>query len=259
MSEILPLGDPDTFDRVAVALRDGGLVVLPTDTVYGVVADAFNPAATRRLLRVRGAGRSRPLSVLIRSPRQVVGLAGDVSEAGDRLMAAYWPGAVTIILRASPGLTWDLGNAAGTVGLRIPTDDDLLRVIGDVGPLACSGASRRGQPLPTTVEEAREQLGDKVRFYVDGGERDGAPSTIVDATGADGVETMREGAITDADIQRVGAGDVAWGKRPESREGAPDERGRAHSEHPEALAGTGEAEPPAPPPATEPERPGEEQ
>lgn len=216
MSETLEAEDPQTPERAAAALRDGQLVVLPTDTVYGVAADAFQPAATRRLLRARGGGRNRPLSLLIRSPRQVVGLAGDVPEAADRLLAAYWPGPLTVVLRAAPGMSWDLGNDAGTVALRIPTDELLLGLIKEIGPLACTGAKRRGRPQPATVEQAREQLGDAVACYVDGGERLEAASTIVDATHGETIRVLRAAAIPSEHVEQVAAGRLDWGARPEA-------------------------------------------
>lgn len=215
VSEIIGAQEPGTRERVLEELGEGRLVVLPTDSVYGVVADAFRQTATRRLLRARASGRNRPLTVLIRSERQVVGLAGDVPDAADRLIAAYWPGPLTLILRASPGMTWDLGNTADTVALRIPTDDELLEVIKEVGPLACGSANRRNRDRPTTVEEAHEQLEDSVACYVDGGKRDGEVSTIVDASREGRIEVLRVGAIPAEDIERVAAGELAWGERPD--------------------------------------------
>jgi L-threonylcarbamoyladenylate synthase len=219
---VIPASDPSAREQVADDLREGRLAVLPTDTIYAVVAEAFAPQATRRLIRARGLGRNRPLTVLIRSQRQVVGLAGDVSEAADRLIAAYWPGPLTLILRAAPSLNWDLGNNAGTVALRIPTDELVQSVIKEVGPLASSAANRKGGGLPTTVEGAREQLETAVSVYVDGGERAEPVSTIVDASRGDRVEVLREGAIPAAHVARVAAGELDWGTRPDET-AAPDE------------------------------------
>lgn len=212
----LPASGADTAARASEQLRAGNLAVVPTDTVYALVAHAFDPDATRRLLRVRGAGRNRPLTILIRSERQVVGLAGDLSEHAERLAAAYWPGPLTLVVRAGQGLSWDLGNTSGTVAVRIPTDDLLQRVIGEVGPLASSGAHLRGKPVATTVADAADQLGDAVACYVDGGVRGGPPSTIVDATGQDRVDVVREGAIPTEHIRAVAAGELDWGARPDS-------------------------------------------
>ncbi|MBA2528405.1 MAG: Sua5/YciO/YrdC/YwlC family protein, partial [Euzebyales bacterium] len=115
MPEIMPAHDRDVAVRRAVAvLGEGNLVVLPTDTLYAVVADAFATAATRRLFSARGGG-SAPLTVLIRNPRQVIGLARDVPETAERLMATYWPGPLTIVLAAQPDMPWDLGDTDDTV------------------------------------------------------------------------------------------------------------------------------------------------
>ncbi len=215
MSDTLDIADPAAAERLAEELGAGRLAVVPTDTVYAIVADAFAPQATRRLLRARGAGRNRPLPVLVDRPRQISGLTQGVTEAVDRLVAAYWPGPLTIALRAAEGLGWDLGNTAGTVALRQPDDDWLRGVIAEVGPLAATGASRRGRPAATTVEEARTQLGEAVAVYVDGGPRAGRRSTIVDATRGEGVEVLRTGAIDAGDLARVAGGELEWGQRPD--------------------------------------------
>ncbi len=216
MSETLDIADPTAAERLAEELGAGRLAVVPTDTVYAVVADAFAPQATRRLLRARGAGRNRPLPVLVDRPRQIAGLAQGVTEAVDRLVAAYWPGPLTIALRVADGLGWDLGNTAGTVALRQPDDDWLRGVIAEVGPLAATGACRRGRPAATTIEEARTQLGEAVALYLDGGPCEGHRSTIVDATRGERVEVLRTGAIDADDLARVAAGELDWGKRPDA-------------------------------------------
>lgn len=214
MSEIIGLDDVEQArDRAVGVLRDGGIVVVPTDTVYAVVADAFQAVATRRIFGARRSGRV-PLPVVIRSPRQVNGLVEDVSEPAERLMASYWPGSLSLVFAASSGLGWDLGNVGGTVTLRLPAEDFLLGVIAEIGPLACTAASRKGEAAPHRVEDAQAQLGGGVGLYVDGGERDGAASTIVDVTGADAV-VLREGAVPADHVMQVATGAVGWGARPE--------------------------------------------
>ena len=142
MSTILPLTDDDpeaieqAFEQAAQTLEKGSVVVLPVGGVYAVVADAFRAAATQRIFAARRRSRTSPLPVLIRSERQVSGLAAEVPEYADRLMAAYWPGDLTIILPASDGMTWDLGNSQGTVQLRLPTDSS-----GVIGTPALSGGT----------------------------------------------------------------------------------------------------------------------
>ena len=211
--------------RVAAALRGGDVVVVPTDTVYALVADAFNPSAMRRLHRLKGREDGPPFSVVIRSPRQVTGLVSDIPEAADRLMAAYWPGPLTLVFAASEGLGWHLGPTRGTVGLRMPTDDLLLSIIGDVGPLACSGAHPDGRSAVSDVEEAEEALGDAVSLYVDGGHRGGPVSTIVDVTGP-AVRVLREAAVPAAHVEQVASGALGWGIRPGQVSGPGQDSGK---------------------------------
>ncbi len=219
MSTILSLTDPEpgaldeAFDKTVEILEKGSVVVLPVGGVYAVVADAFRAAATQRIFAARRRSRATPLPVLIRSERQVSGLAAEVPEFADRLMAAYWPGELTLILRASDGMTWDLGNSQGTVQLRLPTDDFVLRLVGKIGPLACTSANRLDQPRPVTVEQAKQQLGVLIPLYLDAGERDGSVSTIVDATGPS-VVVHREGTIPEHHIHMVASGELPWGERP---------------------------------------------
>lgn len=206
-------------DRAAVVsevistLRAAELVVVPTDTVYGVIADAFDPAATAALRTAKQLAPTAPLTVLLRNPRQVVGVASEIPEAADRLMASYWPGPLTIVLPATDGLTWDIGTPS-VVALRMPTDDLLLEVIADIGPLVCSAAVRPVDPLPDDVADARASLGDAVALYVDGGPRAAPVSTIVDLTGRH-ADVLREGAIPAGDVELVAAGRVGWGMTPD--------------------------------------------
>lgn len=222
MSEIISLDDPaEARDRAVTALRDGLLVVVPTDSVYALVADAFSKPGTQRMFGAKRRGRKIPLPVLIRSQRQTTGLVEDIPEFAERLMAAYWPGPVTLVFRAAEGLSWDVGDAQGTVSLRMPTDDFLLGLIGEVGPLAVTTANRKGQDVPTTAEQAKELLSQSAALYVDGGERHGATSTIVDVT-RDRAYVLSEGAIPAADIEAVASGETAWGARPDPAPARPD-------------------------------------
>ena len=222
MSNVIPLlddegSDTGALDRAANVLEKGSVVVMPVGGVYAVLADAFRTAATQRIFAARRRSRVTPLPVLIRSERQVSGLVRDIPEYADRLMASYWPGDVTLILPSSDGMTWDLGNDKGTVQLRRPTEDVLLRLIGRVGPLACTAANRLSQPWPTTAEDAKRQLGVLVPLYVDGGETDGRASTIVDCTGPS-ANVVREGAVSELHVLLVAEGQLPWGERPDTAE-----------------------------------------
>lgn len=222
MSGIISLDeDPEEArNRAAAALKDGLVVVLPTDSVYALVADAFSRTATQQLFGAKGRGRSVPLSVLIRSPRQTTGLVQDISEAAERLMASYWPGPLTLVFRATEGLTWDIGITRGTVGLRIPTDDFLLGLIAEVGPLAATSANKRGHPVPETATEARRQLGLSAPLYIEAGPRFGPRSTIVDVT-REGAEVLSVGAIPAEHITAVAGGEIGWGARPSEVNATP--------------------------------------
>lgn len=193
----------------AAALRSGKLVVLPTDTVYGVAADAFNPIGTAAVFAAKRRDRSAPLPVLVRSPKQLLGLVTTMPEEVNRLMAAYWPGPLTIVVRSEPHLAWDLGDSQGTVAVRMPFDDVTLAVISAVGPLAVTSANLSGNPAATTAQLARTQLGEAVAVYVDGGRRvDTTASTIVDMTRTEAM-ILRSGPLDDEEVLAVARGDIA--------------------------------------------------
>jgi tRNA threonylcarbamoyl adenosine modification protein (Sua5/YciO/YrdC/YwlC family) len=176
------------------AIGRGELVVLPTDTVYGVAADAFNAKAVARLLEAKGRERTSPPPVLIPGLPTLDALATEVPPAVRDLVAEFWPGGLTVILRAQPSLQWDLGETRGTVALRMPANPIALELLSETGPLAVSSANLSGMPSATTAGAAVEMLGESVAVYLDGGEagtgyeaigdRPGdTSSTIVDATG----------------------------------------------------------------------------
>jgi L-threonylcarbamoyladenylate synthase len=194
--------------RAGAALREGEIVVLPTDTFYGVAADAFNPRGTRRIFEAKGHPRSIPLPILLRSPKQLPGVCPALPDGAEALMAAYWPGPLTIVVPAQTGLRWDLGDNEGTVAVRMPLDEVALAVIRDVGPLAVTGANRSGEPPPTTVEQAREQLGALVRHYLDGGPRDARTASTIVALTRREPAVLREGAVPGEDALDVARGEL---------------------------------------------------
>ncbi len=180
---------------------------MPTDTVYGVAADAFSPQAVATLLAAKGRGRSMPPPVLIPRIGTMEGLAVDIPDDARKLAEKYWPGPLTLIFHAQPSLTWDLGDTVGTVALRVPDDQLALDLLTVTGPLAVSSANRTGQDAAQTASEARVQLAESVEVYLEGGFRplqgtDPTPSTIVDATGLR-LRVVREGAISLEDIKRM--------------------------------------------------------
>ena len=199
----------DTGDRAtglreaASAIRRGELVVVPTDTLYGVAADAFSPEAVGALLDAKGRGRNMPSPVLVGSPTTLHGLVTDFSEQAWELVDAFWPGGLTLVARHQPSLRWDLGETRGTVAVRMPLHPVALELLNTTGPLAVSSANRTGGPSPATCDEAQEQLGDAVSVYLDGGRADHATaSTIVDVTGKTPV-VLRAGAISVEQLREV--------------------------------------------------------
>jgi tRNA threonylcarbamoyl adenosine modification protein (Sua5/YciO/YrdC/YwlC family) len=187
----------------AGAVRTGQLVVLPTDTLYGLGCDAFSSAAVQGLLDAKGRGRDMPVPVLVGSWSTVDGLVLGVSPEARRLIEAFWPGGLSIVLRHAPSLAWDLGDTRGTVMLRMPLHPVALELLREVGPMAVSSANRSGQPPATTAAQARDQLGERVPVLLDGGPAGAAvPSTVVDLT-ADDPLVLREGAVSVAQIGEV--------------------------------------------------------
>jgi L-threonylcarbamoyladenylate synthase len=184
------------IDAAVTAIRRGDLVVFPTDTLYGLAADAFSPAAVAKLLEAKGRGRDMPTPVLVPAVRTLYGLVDDVPETVRELVEAFWPGGLTLVMRHAPTLAWDLGETKGTVAIRMPLDPVALAVLEQTGPLAVSSANRTGLAPPTALAEAARQLGTAVDVYLDGGESgEPVPSTIVDLTG-EVPRVLREGAVT---------------------------------------------------------------
>ncbi|WP_099024799.1 L-threonylcarbamoyladenylate synthase [Mycolicibacterium palauense] len=185
------------------AAKGGGLVVLPTDTVYGIGADAFDSAAVAALLSAKGRGRDMPVPVLVGSWHTIDGLVYTVPHAARELIRAFWPGALSLVVQQAPSLQWDLGDANGTVMLRMPLHPVALDVLREVGPMAVSSANISGRPAAVTVEEAQRQLGDLVEVYLDGGPAaQQAASTIVDLTGAS-PRILRAGPVSAEQIGTV--------------------------------------------------------
>ncbi|KAB8164536.1 threonylcarbamoyl-AMP synthase [Streptomyces sp. 3MP-14] len=189
--------------EAASAVRRGDLVVLPTDTVYGIGADAFSADAVADLLAAKGRGRGVPSPVLVGSPTTLHGLVTDFSELAWELVDAFWPGALTLVARHQPSLAWDLGETRGTVAVRMPLHPVAIELLKDVGPMAVSSANLTGQPAPQTCDAAREMLGDSVAVYLDGGPTpDSVPSSIVDVTGEVPV-LLRAGAVSEEELRKV--------------------------------------------------------
>jgi tRNA threonylcarbamoyl adenosine modification protein (Sua5/YciO/YrdC/YwlC family) len=185
------------------ALKGGRLVVMPTDTVYGIGADAFDSAAVAALLAAKGRGRDMPVGVLVGSWHTIEGLVYTMPNGARDLIRAFWPGALSLVVTQAPSLQWDLGDARGTVMLRMPLHPVAIELLREVGPMAVSSANVSGRPPAVHADEARSQLGDLVDVYLDAGSsQQQAASTIVDLTG-DSARILRAGPVSAERIAEV--------------------------------------------------------
>jgi tRNA threonylcarbamoyl adenosine modification protein (Sua5/YciO/YrdC/YwlC family) len=207
MTELFDCRDEQTraigIASAVSAVKGGSLVVMPTDTVYGIGADAFDSEAVSALLSAKGRGRDMPVPVLVGSWHTIEGLVYSVPHTARELIRAFWPGALSLVVRQAPSLQWDLGDAQGTVMVRMPLHPVAIEVLREVGPMAVSSANISGRPAAVTAQEARDQLGDQVEVYLDAGpSQQQTASTIVDLTG-DHPRVLRQGPVTVDAVAKV--------------------------------------------------------
>ncbi|MDO4900295.1 L-threonylcarbamoyladenylate synthase [Actinomyces sp.] len=213
---------PERIARAAVHVAAGGLLALPTDTVYGLGVRADDAAAVCRLLAAKGRGRTMPPPVLIADGSQLDGVVARVPDAARALVEAFWPGALTLVLEAAPNLDWDLGDTGGTIAVRMPDHPLALALLHATGPMAVTSANATGQPpatdaagvraaFPGRVGDADTVVSDAVEntdiLLLDGGPTPGpVPSTIVSLVGpaAWAPEVLREGVISREELERLG-------------------------------------------------------
>ncbi len=188
----------------AQAVSDGQCIVLPTDTVYGIGADAFSSAAVQKLLDAKERGKDMPPPVLVAEPSMLRALTSDVPRDATALAKAFWPGALTLILKAQKTLQLKVGETDGTVAVRVPDHEGARALLRATGPLAVSSANISGQPPATTCDEARAALGDRVAVYLDGGTVGGSGvSTIVDFSRTEKGRVLRAGALSFEELVAV--------------------------------------------------------
>jgi L-threonylcarbamoyladenylate synthase len=207
MTEVFDCTDPDQrsvgIASAVGALKGGRLVVMPTDTVYGIGADAFDSTAVAALLAAKGRGRDMPVGVLVGSWHTIEGLVYTMPDGARDLIRAFWPGALSLVVTQAPSLQWDLGDARGTVMLRMPLHPVAIELLREVGPMAVSSANVSGRAPATDADEARSQLGVLVDVYLDAGpSQQQAASTIVDLTG-DAPRLLRAGPVSAERIAEV--------------------------------------------------------
>lgn len=223
--------DPDSraggIARALAAVSAAELVVVPTDAVYGVGCDAFSGNAVSMMFATRGSGRRQPPPVLIAHARTLDGIATGISDETRRLAEAFWPGGLTLVCRAQPTLDWDLGDAHGTVSVRVPLHPVALELLEQTGPMALTSACLVGEPAPVTCDEARDRLGESVSVYLDAGRMTRpARSTIVDAR-SDRPRVLRLGAVGADQLRAVVPDLEIPGADASSGGAAKDEEARA--------------------------------
>ena len=242
--------------EAAASLRKGDLAVMPTDTVYGLAADAFSPIAVASLLAAKGRGRHMPPPVLVGTVRAASALVEDLNAFGRDLIEEFWPGGLTLVVRANRSLIWDLGDTKGTVAVRMPLHEVALELLKETGPLAVSSANLSGAPPATTVDDAEAQLGEAVAVYLDGGPCSATvPSTIVDLTGPV-PRLLRAGVISIDRIREVvtlavdedslldsSDAPADHGETPADQNGAPADQSDAPADQRDAPPDQGDAVP----------------
>lgn len=205
MTELISINpaapDPDILARAAAILRAGGLVVYPTETVYGLAADALSLDAVRRVFDAKGRPAAQPLPVQIGQPADIDALAQDIPAEARALIAAFFPGPLTLVLPRRPGVPDLVTGGGDTVGLRMPGHPialGVLRAFG--GPLVCPSANLTTRPAPMSAAEARADLDGRVDLILDGGPTtDRTPSTVLDLTTRP-ARLLREGKLTRAEL-----------------------------------------------------------
>ena len=225
-----PAQQAEGIEAARKAIEAGECIVLPTDTVYGIGADAFSADAVQRLLDAKGRGRDMPPPVLIGEASLIRALAVDVPDEAKDLIAEHWPGPLTIICRMQPSLRMDLGDNDDTIALRVPDHELTREVLRRTGPMAVSSANLSGQPAALTLDQAIDQLGDAVAVYLDGGPlaaSGGAPSTIVDFTASEDGEILRVGGLSVDEIRETlpDVGDLTAPPAEPEPEDEPEDEG----------------------------------
>lgn len=199
---LLSATDLQAIPAALQVLKSGGLVAFPTDTVYGLAADPFNPAAIQRLYAAKERDMSKAIAVLVGAVEQLEQVTPGLTQAAERLAAHFWPGALTLVITRRPKLPSEL-SALPTIGVRMPDHAFALRLLRASGPLATTSANRSGEENPLTADDVLQQLSGRVELVLDGGRcPGGVPSTVVDCTVPDG-RILRDGAISTEEIQAV--------------------------------------------------------
>jgi L-threonylcarbamoyladenylate synthase len=201
-TELLKADHPVALRHAVDILNHGGLVVFPTDTVYGLAALPYQSEFVERLYVVKGRNSARAIALLISDPGELARVSNGPSATAMRLAERFWPGPLTLVVTRNPSLP-DVLSPQPTIGVRIPDHPVALELLRMTGPLAVTSANLSGQDNTNTAQEALGQLRGRVDLVIDGGRTPGGiPSTVVDCTGSEPV-ILREGPISDREIRKV--------------------------------------------------------
>ena len=192
----------DAIQEAAKWIVNGGLVALPTDTLYGLAADPFSAAAVARVFAVKGRAAARALPLIAADAAQVTAHLGRLTTMGQRLADRFWPGPLTLLLTAAPALAVEVSGGTGKVGVRVPADAVARAICAEAGrPITATSANVSGDPATADPNQVEQTLGDRIDLLIDTGPtRGGTPSTIIDVTGTE-PQLVRAGAISWDDIQ----------------------------------------------------------
>ena len=201
-TELLSTENPNAIDKAIAILRGGGLVAIPTDTVYGLAALAFDSKAIGRIYLANERSENKAIAILIGEKSQLSQVASSLNEAASQLAAAFWPGALTLVLPRHPDLPDNL-SLLPTIGVRMPDHAFARRLLARAGPLATTSANISGGPNPRNAQEVLAQLDGRIALVLDGGDAPvGVPSTVVDCTG-ESIVVLRQGAIKAEQLWQV--------------------------------------------------------
>jgi L-threonylcarbamoyladenylate synthase len=191
----------DAIEEAAHWILGGGVVALPTDTLYGLAANPFSSAAVARVFDVKGRTAERALPLIAADTAQVAAHLGPLGELGARLADRVWPGPLTLLVSAPAAVARDVAGGTGRVGVRVPADRVARAICGMAGrPVTATSANLSGERAPSDPNDVERTLGDRIDLLIDAGPtRGGAPSTIIDVTG-DTPTLVRAGAIAWEDI-----------------------------------------------------------
>lgn len=198
-TKILTAEDPQAISKAVETIKCGGTIAFPTDTVYGLAVDPFNPQALNRIYAIKERSIEKAIPVLIGDIQQIEMLVSEVIEPARKLTDAFWPGPLTLILPKAANIPDDL-SPYPTIGIRMPKHEFTLRLLQATGPLATTSANISGDSNPTTCEDVIKQIGGRIDLLINGGKTPGAvPSTVIDLTGKP-LKLLREGPISRTDL-----------------------------------------------------------